>query len=349
MKIAVIFNPHARKNRASGKRLRQLEKALSDRSTLYPTQKVEEIAPALHQIAERGQKYVLVDGGDGAAHWVINEAIRLWGIEEVEKRFVFVNSRGGTIDFLALVVGTTGNSRTILRTLQTQLERGEEPEIVRTPVVRVRGKGAMPEENKPFERYAWATALAGYSANFYGPWYRSTRMGGTLRILALLGEALETAAGRQVFQGPLAKLKPKRIERHEYDYFRPLLGTVHIDGQPFRDANGELLRRFTLLDAGSVPVNLGGIVRVFHQALPPHIHVHVGELSPTGTIAAIAQSGLGKDFTRGGFYDGPARSLRLESEEGPTLIPCLDGELFPGLQSLELEHGGFVRFARVLG
>lgn len=347
MSIAVIFNPHARKNRASAKRVAQLAEILERDSGLYLTQERSEIEAALQQAARLGQRYILVDGGDGAAHWVVNEAIRLWGIDEVYERFVFATSRGGTIDFLSRAVGTTGNPRTILAKLQEQLRSDAGPEIVDTPMLHAHGEQLEGGEWRSFDRYVWASAIAGYGANFYGPWYRSPALNGAARIVALLGEGLATAGVESVLRGPLASLKPARQTRNEHDYLRPFHGTVHVDGVPFSDGSGTTIRSFTVVHAASVPVNLGGVIKVFEGAAPPWMHVHVGALAPRHVPGALVNAAQGKPMHAKDFYDGRAQRLELLPDDGVTLTPSLDGELFYGVGRLSLEMGGRVRFARV--
>lgn len=347
MSIAVIFNPHARKNRASAKRVAELARILDRDGGLYPTQEVGEIEDALQQAARFGQRYILVDGGDGAAHWVVNEAIRLWGIDEVYERFVFATSRGGTIDFLSRAIGTTGNPRSILGKLQTQIRGGAGPELVDMPMIRVHGEQLEDDEWAPFDRYVWASAIAGYGANFYGPWYRSPALSGPARIVTLLGEGLATAGAQALLRGPLESLKLERQIRNEHDYLRPFHGEVHVDGVPFADAAGKTLRSFSVVHAASVPVNLGGVLKVFQEAEPPWMHVHVGALMPRDVPGALAQAARGKPMRAPGFYDGRAKRIDLIPDPGVTLTPSLDGDLFHGVGRLTLEMDGRVRFARV--
>ena len=347
MSIAVIFNPHARKNRATAKRVSQLARILDRDGGLYPTQELGEIETALQQAARLGQRYILVDGGDGASHWVVNEAIRLWGIDEVYERFVFATSRGGTIDFLSRAIGTTGNPRTILTKLQEQIRTDAGPELVDTPMLHATGEQLVDDEWQPFDRYVWASAIAGYGANFYGPWYRSPALNGAARIITLLGEGLATAGVEAALRGPLESLKPARQIRNEHDYLRPFHGEVHVDGAPFSDASGAAIRSFTVVHAASVPVNLGGVLKVFKGAEPPWMHVHVGALAAKGVPAVLLKAARNKPMHADDFYDGRAKRLELIPDQGVTLTPSLDGELFYGVGRLTLEMQGRVRFARV--
>lgn len=349
MSIAVIFNPHARKNRSFERAVGALKRELRPADALYVTWGVEDIAPALEAALARNQRYILMDGGDGAAHWIVNTAIERWGVEGARERFVFVTGRGGTIDFLSHAIGTTGRPRTILRALQKTLDAGETPALVETPLIALRGVQATADGEAPFLRYAWATALAGYGANFYGPWYRDATLTGSVRILTLLAEALTTAAVLPVFSGRLASRKPAWLARNEHDFLRPFEGTVALDGRLFCGQDYQPMRRFRLLHAGSVPVNLGGVVKAFPHATADAFHVHVGDIQTHAVPGALLQAGFGRDLSRPGFYDGSAQQMTITPAPGHTLTPSLDGELFEGVGALELSLAGSVWFARVRG
>lgn len=346
MSIAVIFNPHARKNRHHERRVLQMQKQLGGDGSVYLTASLEEIDAALRQADARGEHHLLIDGGDGAVHWVVNEAIRIWGIDEVAQRFVFITGRGGTIDYLSMAIGTSGKSPAILRALQQQVRSGE-LEIFEARTMSVRGVQIKNGREEVFQRYGWAFALAGYGANFYGPWYRDETLNGTLRILTLLAEAFTTAAFRPLFSDRFSDRKPAWLARNEHDFLRPFLGKVLVDGQPFRGNNNDVLSSFRVVHAGSVPVDLGGVIKVFHQATSEQFHVHVGDLSPSQVPPVLWQAARAKPLTGPNFYDGPASSLELQPDAGVTLVPSIDGELFDDVGPITIQLAGTIRFARI--
>lgn len=349
MSIAVILNPHARKNRSLARAVDALERELRPADAIYVTQSVDEIGPALEAALARNQHYILMHGGDGAAHWIVNAAIDRWGVEGTYERFVFVTGRGGTIDYLSHAVGTTGSPRTILRALKKTLEAGETLDLVDAPLMALRGVQHTEEGETPFLRYAWAAALAGYGANFYGPWYRDATLSGSARILSLLAEALTTAALQPVFSGGLSARKPQWLRRNEHDFLRPFEGTVAVDGELFCGDGTQPMMHFRVLHAGSVPVNLGGIVRAFPRASAEAFHVHVGDIQARVVPLALMKAGAGKDLSRPGFYDGPAQQLTITPASGHTLTPSLDGELFENVGELDVSLAGPVRLAKIRG
>lgn len=344
--IGLIFNPHARRNRHKRKRSMLLQKCLGSRGILRITETVDEIPAALEELKEAGVRYLVADGGDGALHWVVNEAIRIWGEEHVRQELVFIPSHGGTIDFLARALGINGKPETIVQSLQQTLGDGQEVETVDANAIKIRAIRERNGQREELHRVAWAVAAAGYGANFYGPYYRSHFARGPVRIVALLAEGLSGAAIGTLFSGPLAKKKPKWIQRVEHDYVRSMRGSVVMNGKPFCNRTGQVMHEFNVVHAGSVRVNLGGVLKVFGDADSENLHVHVGFIPPLEIGGAVWDAARGREISHPDTYDGPARSLLIRAEQGTSLTPCFDGELFEDIVELELTPGPSLRFGR---
>lgn len=347
MSVGVIFNPHARKNRRRERRLNDLHAAVLGTGTIRATETVEDIEAALRDFARNDVRYIVADGGDGATHWVVNEAIRLFGLEEASQRFVYVTSRGGTIDYLSRVIGMSGTPERIVEQLVDDVHRGRRPREVLLPTMCVDGEQRVGGRWTPFLRYGWASAVAGYGANFYGPWYRSDRGAGAARIVGLLAEGLATAAGAGMMRGPLATKKPDWLAAREHAFLRTMRGEVRVDGQVMKDAMGQPLAEYSVVHAGSVPLNLSGVLKVFGEATPTEMHVHVGNLRPIDVPAALAQAARGERIRAANFYDGRARTLDVVPSGDTVLQPCIDGELFDNVGALSLRIAAQFRFARV--
>ena len=346
--LGIIFNPHARKNLGHAeRRLRALREAAGPEALIEVTSDVHEIRAALERFAAAAVCFVVCDGGDGAVHWVVNEAIALWGVDEAARRFVYMPSSAGTIDFMAAALGLRGGSLRLVGRLAEAIREGRQPRLVPLRTVDVQGTRAVDGEEVPFHRYAWAVAAAGMGANFYGPWYRSRLPGGPVRIVGLLGLGFAAAGARSALSGPLDRLRGQKLRQLEHDFLREMPGEVLLDGAPFVDRTGRRVESFNVVHAGSVHVNLGNVLKVFGDADDEHIHVHVGHLTPLETFVAVTDAARNRRFSTPRIYDGPARTLELRPAAGHELIPCLDGELFPGVRELRLAPGPEITFCHV--
>jgi hypothetical protein len=338
--VGVIFNPHARKNRKASRNLSKLKKAVGDRGLVVETNSVEEIAAALEKFAANGIDTVIADGGDGAMHWAINEAIECFGLQRTREEFRFAPSAGGTIDFIANALGVSGKPAEIADRTARAIAQGHGFEEVELKCLRLEVRYASGETEV---RYAYGAAIAGYAANFYGPFYRSYRFRGPVRIVGLLGYAFGTAAAGSAFRGPLERLKPKFIEDAEYDFLRPMIGEVELGGEPFA-GGGESGREFNLLQCGAVHINLGNVIKVFEAADDMHFHSHVGYLNTVEMLPEVIRAGAGMGIGSDDVHDGAAQTLRVKPDPPSTLIPCLDGELFEDVAELYVERGPAFRF-----
>lgn len=347
MSVGVIFNPHARKNRRRERRLNDLHAAVLGAGTIRATETIEDIEQALKGFARNDVRYIVADGGDGATHWVVNEAIRLFGLEEASQRFVYVTSRGGTIDFMARVVGMSGTPENIVATLVDDVLRGRRPKEILLPTMVLEGEQRVGGHWAPFVRYGWAAAIAGYGANFFGPWYRSDLGLGSARIVALLTEAFGTAAAAQMMRGSLSSMKPAWLRQREHAFLRTMRGEVCVDGQPMKDAQGQRMREFTAVNAGSIPMNLGDVVRAFSEATATEMHVHVGAPRPLDVPGALLSTARGERMRIPSFYDGRARILEVRPDADTVLQPCIDGEVFQGVGALDVRIAAQFRFAQI--
>lgn len=343
MSYAVILNPHAKANRDVDRAVRELSTALHGRGHVYVTSTIADIEQALRQADARGEHRVMIAGGDGSAHWVVNESIRIWGIQEVHNRFVFIPSWNGGINFLAHALGETSPAvRVLERVLRT-----DDPERLRTVdvhMLRVEGSTLQNGDKVPFVRYAWAAALAGYGANFFPPWYQEKTSNMQWRMSKILAKALGSVAVDGMLNGIGVDARPMWLRNNEHTFLRPFSGELLVDEMPYRDAEGRIPSHFTVAHAGSIPVNLGGLIKVFGQSDAEHIHIHVGDLRPRAVPRVLLQALRGHSLTAPGLYDGPAHSMTLVARNGDTLTPALDGEIMEQVVEVSVTPGGCVRF-----
>jgi len=346
-RIGIVVNPNAKKNRNDPQRAERMRRMLGDRGLVVETPSVEAIADAVRVFHEAGVRTWVADGGDGALHWLLNQAIDTLGEERALAGNTFVPTRGGTVDFVARAARIEGDPFAVLRRLIDAGTYGRPMSIFQMPTLRFSGTAKEEATTRSIDRVGFGFAIAGYGANFFEPFYRTGRFRGPVRIVAKVGEGLVAAASRAAFIGPLRRLKPARLQSAEHDFLRPLHGRVWVNDAPFCDAAGAPMRTFTALNCASVPLDLAGVFLVFPRAHEGAMHLHIGNVSAAEMARVLPV------FARGGStegklreaYDGPCTSLRIACDTPHTLTPVLDGELEHGVVEARVSRGPTVRIA----
>lgn len=347
--IGLIINPNSRKNRHKRSRVRRFEKILGRHGTVVETPSVDSIVTALRRFADEERRYWVADGGDGALHWMINEAIRYFGPQRAAEIAVYVPTGGGTIDFVARAIGLEGSPQEVVARLAAAVAEGREVPLMEVPVVSLMGKqSAYGSEVEDFRRVTFGCALAGYGANFFGPLYRGNKEYGASRIAKLLAAAFGAGAARGLLRGPLGRLKPGFLARAERDFLRPLRARVSVDGAVLRGEDGLPVREHTLLHAASVPINLADILRLFPSAGAGRMHVHAGYASIPDAARILPRAMTGRSFQTvlRGAVDGPATRLDVVCDPGEEMSPVLDGEVFYRVTELHATVGEGFRMAK---
>jgi diacylglycerol kinase family enzyme len=340
--IGLLVNPNSRKNRHRPSRVRRYEKILGRHGCVVETPSVDSIVPALRRFAAEGRRYWVADGGDGALHWMINEAVRHFGLQRAAEMAVYVPTGNGTIDFVARVIGLRGTPQEVLARLVTAVREGREVTAMAVPPVSCTGQQVVyGDEVAPWRRVGFGCAFAGYGANFFGPLYRGNKEYGAPRIVKLLGAAIGAGVVRAAMPGVLERLKPESVTQAERDFLRPLHAEVRVDGAPLRGEDGRPLRLHTMLHAASVPVNLANVLRVFPDAGGGRMHIHAGDVTVAEVIRALPHVMAGRSVNHllRDAYDGVATELEITCDAGDEMSPVLDGEVFYRVTSLRAAVG----------
>ena len=346
--IGVIVNPNSKKNKKRKGHIPRLQSILGDDGIVIQTEDAQHLENALDAFRERGVKYWLADGGDGALHWMLNTAAKRYGEDEAFADTVFVPTNGGTVDFVAKAIQLKGKSPQICRRILDHEKRGKGVRVELVSTVRVRGTRRLDNGTvEEFQRFTFANAFAGYGANFYGPYYRGGKEGSPLRIAGLIALGLTAGVSTYAFPGPLKALRPGFVERAQHDFLRPLHANVRVDGEPVRDADGNVVTQHNAIHTASVKVNLGGVLRVFPLAEPGTLHIHAGGITPAEMVKIMPTLVTGGivDGMLPNAYDGPCKRLEIQCINDE-MAAILDGEVYPGVLSLDVTPGPAVKMPR---
>lgn len=347
--IGLVINPNSRKNRHKPSRVRRFEKILGRHGVVVETPSVDSIIAALRRFADEGRRYWVADGGDGALHWMINEAIRYFGPARAAEMAVYLPTGNGTIDFVARAIGLEGDSQDVVARLVAAVAEGRDVPVVEVPGITYTGRQIVyGDEVVDWRRVGFGCALAGYGANFFGPLYRGNKEYGAPRIAKLLTLAFTAGVAGVGLQGPLARFKPSVLSQAERDFLRPLRAEVRIDGAVLRGEDGLPVRSHTVLHAASVPINLADILRVFPLAGSGAMHVHAGYVTVGEMVRVLPGIMTGRVVNRHlhNAVDGVAKTLDVTCDAGEEMTPVLDGEIFYRITELHASVARPFRMAK---
>lgn len=321
MRVLCLVNPHARRLRRGRLAAEQVQALLGRAGDVVITKDLDHLRAVLEREIGSDLACIVTVGGDGALHWALN-----LGLPIARGRGVtlppLLPARSGTIDFVARKVGLEGRPSDILARVAAQVNRGEPIASRSLPSARFVLEASTGETR---EVIAFAAAVGGIGARFFDQYYARPDPS-PATIVAVIARAVASFP----FGGA-----------HAREMFRPQAAEVHIDGQrvPSELHSG--------LHVGAMPLDLGGVLRVFPLAEQGRLHLHAGELEPRAIIAslpALASGGLirGEKFieTAGTHFEVLARGHEL-------LHPVLDGERYPALRRVEVTPGPAVDVALV--
>jgi diacylglycerol kinase family enzyme len=340
-RIAVILNPHSRKNqRSTPERRRRLERIVGPWGEVHETRRLEELMPTLRGLFQAGDlDYLVADGGDGSLHWVLNESRgvlgetgRSWGALPT-----LVPTNGGTIDFVARKAGIKGNAEHILTSLTDDLSLGRPPPQLELDTLEL--EGAMRQADgseRKFNRLGFALAAGGIGQRFFDKYYAEPELGGGAIV-----RVVTKAVGSHLV-GRLRLPLPDRMLRYGREIFSPTKARVTIDGRelPYREHGA--------IHAGSIDVALGGVFRVFPYARDPNVlHFQAGGIVPSEMIRALPDLCRGGTIKSRHLTEVGGREMKIEALGDELLAPIIDGEIYRDVVRLTVRRGPTIRVPRL--
>ena len=344
--IGVITNPNSKKNRARKDRADELQMIVGPRGVVRETRTVGEIRPTIEEFLARDVRYWVSDGGDGALHWLVNEARETLAADgrraagEARGLPIIVPTNGGTIDFVAKKVGIRGQADEILDRIVRAEKRGESLPLEEVPTFLMTGTRVGDDGREvAFERVGFLTAIAGVGQRFFDEYYLDP-VPGPKTVLKIIAKGLASIALNAPVLAQVPGLPPAWRD-FAREILRPQTATVKLDG---RELAG---RDWRALHVGSIYCNIGGIVRMFPFAGDGKLHIMAGNPSMLRVALGVWKIFVGRPIGLG-VIDLPVTSIEVEAPEGGELLnPNIDGEPFRGIKRLKLEPGPRVRIPKI--
>jgi diacylglycerol kinase family enzyme len=338
--LGIITNPHSGKNRRRPGARATLQAIVGDWGVVRETRSLAEVAAAVEEFQRLGVRIWVADGGDGSLHWLVNTAAeRFGGVASLPAALgAVVPTNGGTIDFVARFIGVKGSPEQILERLVAVVRSGRESVGASLPTLCIRGQRLNPRgEPQPFERLCFAAAIAGVGAGFFDHYNGARRGSGSAAMLEVIGKGVSSFLLTQLLP---AQLLPRRAVEYARVLRAPIDATVAVDGVrlPYRT--------LTALNVGAFPIDLGGLIKVFHLAGDGRMHVMVGEIGDMAMIRALPRVFRGRPVGSSALQEVGARQLRARASGRPFKM-VLDGEFLTDVPEFEVFPGPLLAVPRL--
>ncbi len=327
VRIGVVTNPNSKRNRRRGRaapRVEELQAIVGEHGVVFETDSTDAISRAVGALMDRGVRYLVSDGGDGALQWLMNEVLRRCD-GDLDSAPQIVPTCGGTMNFVARKVGIRGRTDEILEALVCAERAGRAFETVSIPTLQIRG---VRTDGTTYDRLGFCAALGGAGSHFFDRYYAADPPGAwtVVKVFTLgLLSVICNAPG-------LRRLAPARWRAYAESLLRAQAGTVTLNGEKLP---GKLWRA---LAAGAFAINLGGVVRLFPLAKDGRLHVITGNPTMLQIALCVPRLLLGTRMA-GGVQDEAAARLEIEASLEDPLRPVADGELFPPSVRLDIQPG----------
>ncbi len=302
--VAVIANPHSRKNRGDDATSQGLEALLGERGRLYRCGDPESLTQAAQAIAADNTDVVAISGGDGTGSMVLTALRTAYGARALPQLALL---RGGTMNTVANGVGVPRGRP--LQLLEGLLRARSSSQALPTVAHRTLDIGG---------RLGFLFGL-GVIHGFLEEYYSRGRPYPTpLTAVETLGVAMGSAmiGGRTI----------RRISERFH-------ASLAVDGQPIADAD------FLAIGAGTTPA-LGLGFRPFQLATPGADGFHLLGItcSAPKLTASLPRLYCGRGMADGDGFDRLARELVIATQDAEIRY-MVDGDLDTAASPLRVSLG----------
>ncbi len=309
MRVGLVHNPRARRNRVDPGLAGHLERLAPDGVIRVAPPDLEALDRAMAQLRDAGVELICVNGGDGTLHRCVGAAVAAWGPELP----AFLPLCGGTMNTVARGAGVRGRPRRLLAALTDALATG------RPLATQTRWLLQLTTHEGPRYGFLFGNGLI---ANYLELYYAGDRPG-PVRAAWVLARLVASALVR----GPYAQAATRRF-----------VGAAHLDEQRSWQTHGWLA-----IGGGTVPgVGLG--FEPFRGALeePGALHLVGVGCPPLGFVPELARIQLARPLAHPANREAHCQAVRIESPEPFGFM--LDGDLYEADGRLDVRVHARVRF-----
>jgi len=256
--LGVLVNVHAGTVQRDPQLVARLA-ALVPPGHLCATARIEDVAPALKQLSERGVSVLVLVGGDGTLSGTLTEVIESWP----RPLPAILVTRGGTVNTISAALGARGSPASSLRRL---LQREARPRELVREILRVQAEHAAPRCGLIFGN--------GVATRWLQAYYAEAEPGAQAASRVLARAVRSSAVGGDFARG----------------LFEPFTARVSVDGEGVRERSFRLIGASTIHDVG-----LGFRPFLSAGSAPGRFHLLHTNAAPARFVLDLPWIWLGRD------------------------------------------------------
>jgi len=337
-RIGVVFNPNSKRNRMQPERFELLVDLVGNHGTVRRTDHPDDVPAVIGEFLDSQVRWWVADGGDGAFHWLVNKADQVISERGRGERIpAIMPTNNGTINFVGTKAGVVGRGEPLIQALVDTIASGAEPTVTEIDSLRLHGRYNRSSEfpGAAFDKVGFACAAAGVSQRFFDKFYAHGRMD-ALGIGQVIGKIISSS----VVGMPGLRALPIPTDARAYaeSVFEPQGLDVWVDGERLP------MQWYTELSVGSIDLDIVGVFHLFPYASEPGVmHVQAGAPTVLEVIFNLPRIAAGTDLRMANMVQQAATELKIVSRDTYSIDPCIDGELFYGLDALTVTQGPAVQ------
>lgn len=309
MKVAVISNPNARRNRLDPARALNLQRRVGD-GLFLPTRSPADCGAAVRRCMDAGVQLILTDGGDGTFHHVWNAAFAEAGA--AAPPILPLNS--GTLNIIARF---TGERRTPEKILDDWRNRAGIDRFVLAPALNIE----LDSLDGNCHRLTGIVALAAGVGVRALELYNADARPGPRAILRLLGAAARSLAFGGGFLDDLLRTESLHVS---------------VNDEPAESG------AFHVAAAGAFPMSLAGLLRAFPDAGAAGFAFWLGRIQRREIPGLMLRLASGRALRGEQLSERTVQSIELRASGNP-LRPYIDGELQAPCNAIRITTGAVLR------
>ena len=276
-----------------------------------------DIRAGLRPVSRRGITHLVVKGGDGTFHYILNELYNKQADENPVKFPVIVPIAAGTTNTLASYVSKQG----LLKRWLFSILSGNRDQIGAEAKVCTFKVNCTGKQKESITILGTSIHIAGLFNRFYELFFQRNE-----NILGNIFSALWLA-----FR--VSRKKDEIEDESMNSLFKPYPVVIEVDKQPWRE------KEYSLLDVASATVRIWHFLRFFTDIPAGKLRLVAGQMTPVEVFKALwpiffAEKMSGKNYTE---YD--VTEVLVKEAPGFPLRPAIDGEIYEGLGDMELTPG----------
>ena len=308
MKVFVIINPHAKRNKKRPELPAKLQKILGPSAEVRLSQTLDAVDHVAHEALAANCEVLAICGGDGTIHHTLSRFAKVYGSTPLPK---LLTLGGGTMNMVCHSVQVLGPSEGIAHRFK---QISAKPHLLQTV-----SRGTIEVEGRLSFIFGF-----GLVSNFLNAYYEG-------------GDTGPIKAAMVVQRGVRSV-----IERSEFarQLFSPWSGSVIVDGQllPYQNYTAVIAQTIENLGIGFKPM-----YRAFEK--PRHFHVIATQMSPVKLINHLPDVFFGRPMHHPDTFDSTAQEIVIRPAAGT--LYTMDGDMYTSDQELRVGIGPDVQILKV--